>query len=118
MHAHTPNGTLDGRWGHLIRRLLLLAGIDPRRCFCGRCIAARSGLFRRTRSQVGLQVYVDVHLLGIRTSHRFAFEMPKTAPLLSAGALDTADARRRRQTGDPRSLPLTHVLRRAPVTSC
>ena len=117
MHAHASQRYPSGRGGHLIRRFFLLAGIDLRRCFCGRCIAARSGFFRRTRSRVGRQIYSDVHLLGIRTSHRFAFEMPKTAPLLSAGALDTADAQRRWMVRDPRSLPPAHVLRRAPVTS-
>ncbi|GEM_PF-4077048 len=117
MHAYASQRYPSSRCGHLIRRLFLLAGIDLRRCFCGRCIAARSGLFRRTRSQVGRQVYSDVHLLGIRTSHRFAFEIPQTAPLLSAGALDTADAQRRCQVRDPRSLPPAHVLRRVPVTS-
>ena len=117
MHAHASQRHFRRSCGHLIRRFFRLAGIDLRRCFCGRCVAARSGLFRRTRSQVGRQVYADVHLFGIRTSHRLAFEMPKTAPLPSAGVLDTADARRRCQTGDPGSLPQAHVLRRAPVMS-
>ena len=117
MHAYASRRHPGRSCGHLIRRVLRLAGIDLRRCFCGRCIAARSGLFRRTRSRVGRQVYADVHVLGIRTSHRFAFEMPETAPPPSAGALDTADARRRRQTGAPRSLPLAHALRRAPAMS-
>ena len=117
MHAYASQRHPGRSCGHLTRRLFRLAGIDLRRCFCGRCIAARSGLFRRTRSWVGREVYADVHLLGIRISHRFAFEMPKAAPLPSAGARDTADARRRCQTGDPRSLPLAHVLQRAPVTS-
>ena len=78
MHASAPQRHL--RYGHLVRRLLLFAGIDRRRCFCARCVAARSGLFRRTRSWVGRQAYADVHLLGMRISHRFAFEMPTTAP--------------------------------------
>jgi len=69
--------------------LFRFAGIDLRRCFCGRCIAARSGLFRRTRSWVGREVYADVHLLGIRISHRFAFEMPKTASPMSARVVGT-----------------------------
>ena len=118
MHAHASQQYPRRLCGHLVLRFFRLAGIDLRRCFCGRCVAARSGLFRRTRSQVGRQVYADVHLLGIRTSHRLAFEMPKTAPLPLAGVLDTADARRRCPAGDPRSLPQAHVLRRAPVMSC
>ena len=117
MHAHASQRHPRRLSGHLIRRFFRLTGIDLRRCFCARCVAARSGLFRRTRSQVGRQVYADVHLLGIRTSHRLAFEMPKTAPLPLAGVLDTADARRRCQAGEPRSLPQAHVLRRAPVLS-
>ena len=71
----------------------------------------------RSYARPSRQVYCDVHLLGVRTSHRFAFEIPQIAPLLSAGALDTADAQRRCQVRDPRSLPPAHVLRRAPVTS-
>ena len=117
MHAYASQRHPGRSCGHLIRRFFRFAGIDLRRCFCGRCIAVRSGLFRRTRWWVGRQVYVDVHVLGIRTSHRFAFEMPRTAPVLAAGVLDTADARQPGQTGDPRSLPLTRALRRAPVTS-
>ena len=117
MHAYASQRHPGRSCGHLIRRFFRFAGIDLRRCFCGRCIAVRSGLFRRTRSWVGRQVYVDVHVLGIRTSHRFAFEMPRTTPVLAAGVLDTADARQPCQTGDPCSLPLTRVLRRAPVTS-
>lgn len=117
MHAHSSQRHHRRSRSHLIRRFFRLAGIDLRRCCCGRCIAARSGLFRRTRSRVGRRVYADVHLLGIRTSHRFAFEMPKTATLPSAGVLDTADVRRQRQTGDSRLLPQAHVLRRAPVMS-
>ena len=108
MHASAPQRLPRGRCGHLIRRLFLLAGIDLRRCFCARCIAARSGLFHRTRSWVGRQVYADVHLLGIPISHRFAFELPMTAPALSAGLLDTAG--RSASDRDPRSLPLAHVL--------
>jgi len=117
MHAYASQRHPGRSCGHLIRRLFRFAGIDLRRCFCGRCIAARSGLLRHTRSWVGREVYADVHLLGIRISHRFAFEMPRIAPLPSAGALDTADARQRCQTRGPRSLPLAHALRRAPVTS-
>ena len=109
MHASASLRLLRGRCSHLVRRLLLLAGIDVRRCLCWRCIAARSGLFRRTRSWVGRQVYADVHLLGIRTSHRFAFEMPMTAPSLSAGALDTAGHSASVSGLDSGSLPLAHV---------
>ncbi len=52
MHAYASQRYPSGCCGHLIRRRFLLAGIDLRRGFCGRCIAARSGFFRRTRSQV------------------------------------------------------------------
>ena len=110
MHAPAPQCLLRGRCGRLVRRLLLLAGIDLRRCFCARCIAARSGLFRRTRSWVGRQAYADVHLLGIRISHRFAFEMPVTAPPLAAGIRDTTGRSASESDGDQPSLPLAHVL--------
>lgn len=109
MHAHALQHLLRGRRGHLVRRLFRLAGVDPRRCFCVRCIAARSGLFLRTRVWAGRRAYVDVYLLGIRISHRFAFEMPATRA-------DRVGARRRGEEAtsavgrDPRSLPLTHVL--------
>ena len=108
---HASQRLPRGRRSHLVRRLLLLAGIDLRRCLCARCIAARSGLFRRTRSRVGRQVYADVHLLGIRTSHRFAFEMPMmTAPSLSAGAaLDAAGHTASTSDRDSGSLPLAPV---------
>ena len=46
----------------LVRRLFRFAGIDPRRCFCGRCVAARSVLFRRTRPWAGRRAYADVYL--------------------------------------------------------
>ena len=107
MHASTPQHHLPGRCGHLVRRLFLLAGIDLQRCFCARCIAAHSGLFRRTRSWVGRRAYADVHVLGMRISHRFAFEMPMTAPPPVGG--NTRYGRtfgvRRRVT-----FPLAHVL--------
>lgn len=38
MHASAARRFPGGRWGHPIRRFFLLAGIDLRRCFCGRCI--------------------------------------------------------------------------------
>ena len=38
MHASTAQRLPGGRCGHPIRRLCLLAGIDLRRCFCGRCV--------------------------------------------------------------------------------
>ena len=117
MHAHASQRYPKRSCGHLVRRFFRLAGIDPRRCFCGRCVAARSGLFRRTRSQVGRQVYADTHLLGIRTSHRWAFEIPKTVPLPAAGVVDTGGRPAALSGWDPRSLPQTHVLRRTPVTS-
>ncbi len=111
MHAYAPQRLLLGRGSHLVRRLCLFAGLDPRptrRCFCVRCAAARNGLFRRTRTWVGRRAYADVQLFGIRISHRFAFEMPMTAPPVSAGTLETAE--RSASGKDPRLLPLTHVL--------
>ena len=41
-----------------------------------RCIAARIGLFRSTQVQVGRRTYRDVRVLGMRVSHRLAFELP------------------------------------------
>ena len=38
MHASASQRFLGRRCGHLIRRLFLVAGIDLRRCFCGRSI--------------------------------------------------------------------------------
>ena len=78
MHAHALQRLLRGRSGHVVRRLFRFAGVDLRRCLCTRCIAARSGLFLRTRAWTGRRAYADVYLLGIRISHRFAFEMPAT----------------------------------------
>ncbi len=84
MRASAPDRRLrNHRFGQLIRGLCRLVGIDSRRCFCIRCIAARSGIFRRTRTWVGHRAYADVHLLGIRISHRFAYELPMAAPPIS-----------------------------------
>ena len=38
MHASAAQRLPGGRCGHPIRTLCLLAGIDLRRCFCGRCV--------------------------------------------------------------------------------
>ena len=84
MHVSpAPRCLPNGRIGHLVRVLCRLVGIDSRRCFCIRCIAARSGIFRRTRTRVGYRAYVSMHLLGIRVSHRFAYDLPMTAPPVS-----------------------------------
>lgn len=65
MHAYAPQRVLRGRCGHLLRGLCRVAGIDPRRCLCVRCIAVRSGLFLRTRTWVGhLRARPLVHVLG------------------------------------------------------
>ena len=71
MHGSAPR-----RLPHGIRMLCRRVGIDPRRCFCMRCIAARIGLFRSTQVQVGRRTYSDVRVLGMRVSHRLAFEAP------------------------------------------
>ena len=92
----------------LVRRLFRLAGIDLRRCFCMRCIAVRSGLFRRTRAWAGRRAYADVYLLGIRVRHCFAFEMPKTASPMSARVFGTAG--RSATDQGSRSLPVARVL--------
>ena len=92
----------------LVRRLFRFAGIDPRRCFCGRCVAARSVLFRRTRPWAGRRAYADVYLPGIGFSQRFAFEIPRTAAPMSARVFGTAG--RSVTDQDPRSLPLARVL--------
>ena len=84
MHASpAPRCLPNGRIAHRVRVLCRLVGIDSRRCFCIRCVAARSGIFRRTRTRVGHRAYVNMHLLGIRISHRFAYELPMTAPPVS-----------------------------------
>jgi len=108
MHAYAPRRILRGRCGHLLGRLCRVAGIDPRRCFCVRCIAVRSGLFLRTRTWVGHRAYVDLHLFGIHISRRFAFEMPETATAMT-GTLDTA-GERSAPSRDRRSRPLVHML--------
>ncbi len=92
-----PNRRLPNRrFGQVIRRLCRLVGIDSRRCVCIRCIAARSGIFRRTRTWVGHRAYADVHLLGICISHRFAYELPTTAPPISLPRVRPASGRRAR----------------------
>ena len=103
MHAYAPQRVLRGRCGHLLRGLCRVAGINPRRCLCVRCIAVRSGLFLRTRTWVGHRAYVDLHLFGIHISRRFAFEMPTTASAMTAGG-------RSAPSRDLRARPLVHVL--------
>jgi len=76
MHASVPRRLPRGRSGRILRRLCLYAGVQPRRCFCWRCLAVRSGLFHCTRVRVGPRTYADVRVLGVRISHRFAFERP------------------------------------------
>lgn len=95
MPASAPDRRLPNhRIGQLIRGLCRLVGIDSRRCFCIRCIAARSGIFRRTRTWVGHQAYADVHLLGIRISRRFAYELPMAARPISPPRGRRASGRR------------------------
>ena len=78
MHASAPQRLVHGRFHRLVLRpLCRLAGIDPRRCLCMRCIAARSGLFRRSRVCTGGVAYADVHVLGVRIRHRVAFDLPQ-----------------------------------------
>ena len=76
MHGSAPRRLPHGRSGRRIRVLCRRAGINPRRCFCMRCIAARIGLVRSTQVQVGRRTYSDVRVLGMRVSHRLAFEAP------------------------------------------
>ena len=93
MHASAPQClVLHGRFHRLVRTLCRVAGIDPRRCVCMRCIAARSGLFRRTRVWTGGVAYADVHVLGVRIRHRVAFDLPLTTT--SACTLPTASSPR------------------------
>lgn len=92
MHAFATRRRLHGRF--LVHVLCRSAGIDPRCCFCLRCIAARTGVYRRTRVPVGQSVYADVHVLGIRISRRFAFDLPSTTPpglICAAGNVARAD---------------------------
>ena len=76
MHGSAPRRLPHGRIGRRIRVLCRRAGINPRCCFCMRCIAARIGLFRSTQVQVGRRTYNDVRMFGMRVSHRLAFELP------------------------------------------
>ena len=76
MHASTRRRLPRGRVGRILRRLCFFAGINPRRCFCLRCVAAGSGLFHWTRVRSGHGAYTDVRVLGIRIMHRFAFDLP------------------------------------------
>ena len=92
------------RLARFIRGLCRLVGVDSRRCVCIRCIAARSGIFRRTRTWVGHRAYADVHLLGIRVTRRFAYDLPMTAPPVSLPRVRSASGRR------PRSLSLAGAL--------
>ena len=86
MHASAPQRILNGRLGHFVHPLCRLAGIDPRRCFCIRCSAARSGIYHRTRTWVADRAYVDVYVFGIRIRHSLAFEQPMATPPRSPGA--------------------------------
>ena len=104
MHARAPQRLARGRFDDIVQTLCRLASIDLRRCSCTRCIAARSGIFRRTRTWTGHRAYADVHVLGIRISHRFAFELPMTTPPpVACGALVGGAARRRRAHSSRRS---------------
>ncbi|MCY4634961.1 MAG: hypothetical protein OXG04_10745 [Acidobacteria bacterium] len=76
MHASTLRRLPRGRVGRILRRLCFVAGINPRRCFCWRCVAASSGLFHYTRVRSRLRAYTDLRMLGVRIVHRFAFELP------------------------------------------
>ena len=92
MHTFATRRPLHVRF--LVHALCRFAGINPRRCFCLRCVAARTRVYRRTRVPVGQSAYVDVHVLGMRISRRFAFELPSTAPLgliRAAGNVARAD---------------------------
>ncbi len=76
MHASAMRRLPRGRVGRILRRLCLSIGINPRRCFCWRCVAASSGIFHCTRVRSGHRAYTDVRVLGIRIIHLFAFELP------------------------------------------
>lgn len=110
MHASVPPRLLLNRSDNHFRRLFQFAGIDLRRCFCARCVAARSGLFRRTRTWVGHRAYADAYLLGIRVSHRLAFEMPLTVPVPSSGAPARAGRSAAESDKDRCPQPPAHVL--------
>ncbi|MDD9987193.1 MAG: hypothetical protein OXQ31_13030 [Spirochaetaceae bacterium] len=86
MHATAKRQQVHGRFRRMVHRLCRIAGIDPRRCFCLRCITAGSGIYRRTRVTVGQRVYADAHVLGVRIRHRYAFDLPLTSPTRVVGA--------------------------------
>ena len=99
MHASATRQQVHGRFRRLVHALCRFAGINPRRCFCMRCSAARSGIYRRTRATVGQSVYADVHVLGIRIRHRYAFDLPSVSPpgvaRAAGNAMDAGDGIRR-----------------------
>ncbi len=99
MHASAKRQQVQGRFRRLVDALCRFAGINPRRCFCMRCIAAQSGVYRRTRATVGRRAYADIHVLGIRISRRYAFDLPSVSPSSVAwaagNAMDVGDGIRR-----------------------
>ena len=99
MHASAKRQQVHGRFRRLVDAICRLAGINPRRCFCMRCIAAQSGAYRRTRVTVGRRAYVDIHVLGIRISRRYAFDLPSVSPpsvaSAAGNAMDVGDGIRR-----------------------
>ena len=80
MEASATHGPLHRHFRRLSHALSRFASINPRRCFCMRCVAAHSGVYRRTRVMVGQRAYVDMQVLGIRVRHRYAFDLPLTSP--------------------------------------
>ena len=99
MHASAKRQQVHGRFRRLVHALCRFAGINPRRCFCMRCIAAQSGVYRRTRVTVGRSAYADIHVLGMRIRHRYAFGLPSVSPpsatRAAGNAMDVGDGIRR-----------------------
>ena len=50
-------------------------GIDPRRCHCLRCVAIRTGIFRRHHVRYGTTVYLEIRVCGVRTRRQVAYDM-------------------------------------------
>ena len=76
-HARPVERQATARTGrHRRGQLARLLGQRSKRCWCMRCTLARTGVYRRERTQDDTAIRIDIRVLGIRVHRR-------TVPLVS-----------------------------------
>ena len=55
---------------HRRSQLARLLGQRSKRCWCVRCTLARTGVYRRVRTQNETAIRIDIRVLGIRVHRR------------------------------------------------